>query len=74
VVRHLRVARGTPAEIVRLLNEKIQAVIDEPATQQRLFDIGAEPIGGSVESFAARYRADYHMWGQFIRENRIKLE
>jgi tripartite-type tricarboxylate transporter receptor subunit TctC len=66
--------RGTPAEIVRLLNEKIQAVIDEPATQQRLFDIGAEPIGGSVESFAARYRADYHMWGQFIRENRIKLE
>src|SRR5437667_10302501 len=44
--------RGTPAEIVRLLNEKIQAVLDEPKTVQRLFEVGADPIGGSAESFA----------------------
>jgi len=66
--------RGTPAAAVRLLNEKMQAVIDEPATRQRLFDICAEAIGGSAESFAARYRADYRRWGQFIRETGIKLE
>src|SRR5882672_8539065 len=60
--------RGTPAEIVRLLNEKIQTVLDEPKTAQRLFEVGADPIGGSADSFAERYRADHRMWGQFIRE------
>ena len=33
-----------------------------------------DPIGGSAESFAERYRADYKMWGQFIRETGIKVE
>src|SRR5438105_3020292 len=66
--------RGTPAEIVRLLNEKIQTVLDEPKTVQRLFEVGADPIGGSAESFAERYRADHRMWGQFIRETGIKTD
>jgi tripartite-type tricarboxylate transporter receptor subunit TctC len=66
--------RGTPADLVRLLNEKMQAVLDEPKARQRLLDLGAEPIGGSAESFAERYRADHRRWGQFIRENGIKAE
>ena len=66
--------RGTPAEIVRLLNEKLQQVLDESKTGQRLLDIGADPIGGSPESFAERYRADSRMWGEFIRESGIKME
>jgi tripartite-type tricarboxylate transporter receptor subunit TctC len=66
--------RGTAPEIVRLLNEKLQTVIDDPKVRQRLDDAGAEPVGGSVESFAERYRADHRMWGQFIRETGIKTE
>jgi tripartite-type tricarboxylate transporter receptor subunit TctC len=66
--------RGTPPEIVRLLNEKLQAVLDEPKTSQRLLEAGADPIGGSSESFAERYRADHRMWGEFIRETGIKTE
>jgi tripartite-type tricarboxylate transporter receptor subunit TctC len=68
------VPRGTPGEIVRLLNEKMQTVLDEPKTTQRLFEVGADPIGGSAESFAERYRADHRMWGQFIRETGIRTE
>jgi tripartite-type tricarboxylate transporter receptor subunit TctC len=66
--------RGTPPEIVRVLNEAMQAALGEPKTTQRLFEIGAEPIGGSAESFAERYRADHRMWGQFIRETGIRTE
>jgi tripartite-type tricarboxylate transporter receptor subunit TctC len=66
--------RGTPAEIVRTLNQHLQAVLDEPKTRQRLFEVGGEPIGGSAESFAERYRADHRMWGQFIHETGIKTE
>jgi tripartite-type tricarboxylate transporter receptor subunit TctC len=68
------VPRGTPGEIVRLLNEKMQTVLDEPKTAARLFEVGADPIGGSAESFAERYRADHRMWGQFIRETGISTE
>ena len=64
--------RGTPAEIVRLLNDRLQALLDDPKTGQRLFDAGADTIGGSPESFAERYRADHRMWGEFIREQGIK--
>ena len=66
--------RGTPDETVRLLNGKLQAALDEPAVRQKLGEVGAEPIGGSVESFVERYRADYKMWGNFIRETGIKQE
>ncbi len=66
--------KGTGLEIVRLLNEKFQAVIEEPKARQRLLEVGAEPLGGPAPAFAERVRADYRMWEQFIRESGIKLE
>src|SRR5947208_14903940 len=44
--------RGTPPETVRLLNEKLQAVLEEPKTSQRLLEAGADPIGGSSAAVA----------------------
>ena len=70
----LFVPRGTPSEIVRLLNERLQGLLEEPKTGQRLLEVGADPIGGSAESFAERYRADHRMWGEFIKETGIKPE
>jgi tripartite-type tricarboxylate transporter receptor subunit TctC len=66
--------RATPTAVVRTLNEKLQEVLDDPKVRSRLFDAGAEPIGGTVESFAERFRADHRMWGDFIRETGIKQE
>jgi tripartite-type tricarboxylate transporter receptor subunit TctC len=66
--------KGTPPEVIRLLNQRLQAALDDPKTRQRLFDIGAEPGGGSPESAAERLRADYRLWGQVIKEAGIKLE
>jgi tripartite-type tricarboxylate transporter receptor subunit TctC len=66
--------RGTPPEIIRLVNERMQAVIDEPKARQRLFEIGAEPGGGPAEAAAERLRSDYRMWGQLIKDAAIKLE
>ena len=59
---------------MRLLNDSLQAVMEDPKTRQRLFEIGAEPVGGSVESFSERWLSDHRMWGQFIKEIGIKLE
>ena len=66
--------RATPSQIIRLINDRLQAVMDDPRIRQRLFELGAEPVGGSVESFTERWLADYRMWGQFIKETGIRLE
>src|SRR6266850_104490 len=54
--------------------ERLQGLLEEPKTGQRLLEVGADPIGGSSESFAERYRADHRMWGEFIKETGIKPE
>ena len=66
--------RAVAPDIVRLINETLQAVIDDPKARQRLFEIGAEPVGGPVEQFSQRVRSDYQRWGRFIKDSRIKLE
>jgi tripartite-type tricarboxylate transporter receptor subunit TctC len=66
--------KDTSPEVVRLLNEKLQAVIDDPKVKQRLLELGAEPLGGPAPLFAERVRADYRLWGQVVRDSGIKLE
>jgi tripartite-type tricarboxylate transporter receptor subunit TctC len=66
--------KTTSREIVRLLNARLQAVLDEPKTRKNLLDSGIEPIGGSAGDFAALVRADYKAWGQVVRASGVKLE
>jgi tripartite-type tricarboxylate transporter receptor subunit TctC len=66
--------KDTSPEIVRLLNEKLQAVIEEPKAKQRLAELGTEALGGPAPALAERVRAEYRYWGQFVRESGIKLE
>ena len=66
--------KGTPPEVIRLLNQRLQAALDGAKLRQRILDLGAEPGGGSPESTSERLRADHRLWGQVIREARIKLE
>src|SRR2546429_9344594 len=56
--------RGTSADIVRTVNEKLQGMLDDPKTAQRLFEIGADPIGGPAEPVAEGHCADPAQWGQ----------
>jgi tripartite-type tricarboxylate transporter receptor subunit TctC len=66
--------KGTPPEVIRHLNQRLQSALDDPKLRQRLLDLGAEPGGGSPDSTAARLRADHRLWGEVIRDAGIKLE
>ncbi len=66
--------KGTSPETVRLLNARMQAVIDDPKTRQRLLESGIEPIGGSVEAFAELVRSDYRAWERVVRASGVKLD
>ena len=66
--------KGTSVEIVRLINSRMQAVIEDPRASRRMLESGIEPIGGSPQSFAQRVRADYRYWEQVVRASGLKSD
>jgi tripartite-type tricarboxylate transporter receptor subunit TctC len=64
---------GTPAEIIKKINEDVIKVISDPAfAQQYLAAQGLEPITGTPEEFAAFIRAERKKWGKVVRDANIK--
>lgn len=70
----LSVAAGTPAPIIKQLNEALLVAVKDPAVLERLPTLGAAPVGSSPEAFAAFLRSETEKLGGIIREAGIKLE
>ncbi len=65
--------KGTNSEITKSLNEKFQVVFDDPKVRSKMIEIGAEPVGGSILTFADRIKSDYKTYGQVIKESGISF-
>jgi tripartite-type tricarboxylate transporter receptor subunit TctC len=65
---------GTPREIIAKLNGAIARIVNAPEMKDYLLARMVEPVGGSVEQFAARIRDDLAKWARVTREAGIKLE
>jgi len=66
--------KGTPAEIVALLNARIKDTLTAPE-QRRLFEqMGFEMVASSPEEFAAHLKRESEKWGKVIRERHIRVE
>jgi tripartite-type tricarboxylate transporter receptor subunit TctC len=64
----------TPAEVISLLNEQINAAIADPTFKARLVDLGLEPLGESPAEFV-EFIAEYtQKWAKVIRTAGIKPE
>lgn len=66
--------KGTPAAVVRLLNENLNAIIKEPAVVQRLATYGALPAGGAPEVLGRVNQHEYAVMGKAIRDLGITAE
>lgn len=64
---------ATPKPIIELLHRKLQAIVRQPDTQQKLANIGFSPIGDTPEEFAAFLRAENVKWAKVIKEAGIQL-
>ena len=65
---------GTPPEIVRKLNEEINLILQTPEITERLGNVGAEVMGGTVEAFTAFHGKEFERWTAFIKATGIKAE
>ena len=64
--------KGTPPEIVELLNKETNAAMRDAKIAARFVDFGAPPLGGSAPDFGKIIRDDTDKWAKVIRAAGIK--
>jgi tripartite-type tricarboxylate transporter receptor subunit TctC len=65
---------GTPASIIRKLNETINAILQSPELQATLDKLNARPKIGSLQDFAAFMAAERQKWTDVVTSAGIKVE
>lgn len=58
--------RGTPQDIVELLNREINLALDDAAIRQQYSEIGAIPMSGGVRDYDAQFAAEVLRWRQLV--------
>lgn len=65
---------GTPKEIVVRMNEEIVKVLKQPNVQQKLVELGLQPVGNSIAEFDRISRNELEKWGKLAKANNIRVE
>jgi tripartite-type tricarboxylate transporter receptor subunit TctC len=66
--------KGTPGEIVEILNREVNAVLARPDVKKQLADLGASLLPGSPGDFGKLIVDETAKWGKVIRFAGIKPE
>ena len=66
--------KGTPKEIVNLLNAAITRILAQPETRARLLALGYDAGGGTPAHLAEFGRSERRKWGPLINSAGIKAE
>lgn len=65
---------GTPREIVQRMNTEIAKILRQPDVQQKLADLGLQPVGNTIDEFDVISRNELARWGKLTKANNIKVE
>ena len=68
------VPRGTPADIINLLNRELNAGVADSKIQQRITELGGTPLGGSAAAFGTIISEATEKWAKVIKFAGIKVE
>lgn len=66
--------KGLPADLTARLNQAVNAALAEPELKERFARLGAEPVGGTPQAFAALVRSETVKWKKIIAERKITLD
>jgi tripartite-type tricarboxylate transporter receptor subunit TctC len=66
--------KGTPVEILDMLNKEINAALADPKMKSRLADLGGTVLPGSPAAFGKLIAEETEKWGNVIRALNIKAE
>jgi len=66
--------KGTPKEVVALLNAEINKILTQPETRARLTELGFDVGGGTSDQLAEFGRSERRKWGPLIKDSGMKAE
>mgnify|MGYP001442227754 CR=1 FL=1 len=58
---------ATPRDVVNKLAESIARAARSPDTQQKLIDLGAEPVGNTPDEFDKLFREELARWAEVVK-------
>ena len=70
----ISVAAGTPASIIKKLNETVNAVFAEPAVKKRWEEIGSPIVGGTPEQFGSLVLTESVRLGRIVKEANVVVD
>ncbi|AJG20146.1 Bug family tripartite tricarboxylate transporter substrate binding protein [Cupriavidus basilensis] len=66
--------KGTPAEVVKLLNEQLNEIVRMPDIAEKMATFGAVPVGGAPAVLERINASDYERLGKVIKDFGITAE
>lgn len=68
----MMVKTGTPAAVIRRLNESVNKALQQTSVREAFARVAAEPVGGAPEVFTKVLKDDVEKWGKVIAAAGIK--
>ncbi|KAI3593514.1 BUG/TctC family periplasmic protein [Cupriavidus sp. U2] len=68
------VPRGTPPEVVARLAKEVQGAVADPQVQDKLRQMGLEPVGNSPQQFGRFVQGEAMRWGALVKQRSIRAE
>jgi tripartite-type tricarboxylate transporter receptor subunit TctC len=65
---------GTPAPIIKRLQEEMARIMALPDVVERMAKLDIKPVGGSTADFAKTIATEIPMWTQVAKDNNIKAQ
>jgi tripartite-type tricarboxylate transporter receptor subunit TctC len=63
----------TPQPIVNKLNADINEALRDPGARQKLQNLSAEVVGGTLAENAAFFKSETELWHKVIKDANVKL-
>lgn len=68
------VPAGTPRDIVTRLNAEINKALQTASLKEKFGAIGADPVGGNPEQFAALVKSETPKWAEVVKRSGAKID
>ena len=65
---------GTPAAIVKTLNQAINQALTQPDVAEKLKSEGGDVLGGTPEKFSALLKAEVPRWAKIVKDSGASLD
>ncbi len=69
----LNAPKGTPPDVIEVLNKAVNAALADPGMKKKFADLGGMMLGGSPQDFGKFLSAETDKWAKVIHEANLKL-